>query len=652
MGIRSMFSGISGLQAHSTWLDVIGNNIANTNTVAYKASRVEFADQISQTIGAAQGDEFLSGFGGVNPEQVGLGTRVASIQTNFNEGPTLNTGINTDMAIIGNGFLIAKSGSQTFYTRQGNLTFDSEGNLVDQNGGLIQGWTAKAEFKTRTINSVSAVNPNGMLATDASLVLDNTNVSLIGNIQIKRDMVLPPKATTVMQFSGNLDSFQTAVNNADMGAAGAEILPWAQVGGLNAAYMTWPFGLANGGQAMQQVDNLQDPALQVQVNEDPQLQSEGLSTLTQATVGEPLQLAGETLATAQGNATNAWQQQPPIPPSHVSTETVYDSTGNQRTITIQFYQVNDLGQNPNGGAGINTPPMNQAVYAWYAFDTTGGKPVSNATLIGGTGIIEGDQSQPTGAGPGYDRGYAGDQFWGDFVWFNTDGSLGNMGAVDQQGLEAGTAGAGQARPHLYLSPIQDDQGPAPVGPIPSQGADTMDVVLDFGTPGMLGGPGVANPGRRDGLYSDAEGTYTLINGVNTYVPNSTAYVKEQDGYTDGQLLGVSWDNLGDIIGHFNNGQDVALAQVAMAMPNNQEGFAKVGGNYYQTTANSGPMFVGHAGQLGIGTTQGDALEGSNVDLTVELSNMIIAQRGFEVNARVIAVTNSTMQTTVQLGQGG
>ena len=88
------------------------------------------------------------------------------------------------------------------------------------------------------------------------------------------------------------------------------------------------------------------------------------------------------------------------------------------------------------------------------------------------------------------------------------------------------------------------------------------------------------------------------------------------------------------------------------MPNNPDGLNKVGTNYYQPSANAGAMFVGFAGQDGVGTVQGNTLELSNVDLTVELSNMIIAQRGFDVNSRVIAVENANLQVLTQLGQGG
>ena len=95
----------------------------------------------------------------------------------------------------------------------------------------------------------------------------------------------------------------------------------------------------------------------------------------------------------------------------------------------------------------------------------------------------------------------------------------------------------------------------------------------------------------------------------------------------------------------------ACAQ-GVASVDNPDGLSKVGTDYYAAGVNSGSMTIGLAGQNGFGTVQGGALEGSNVDLTVELSNMIIAQRGFEVNARVIAVTNQNLQTLTQLGQGG
>jgi flagellar hook protein FlgE len=133
------------------------------------------------------------------------------------------------------------------------------------------------------------------------------------------------------------------------------------------------------------------------------------------------------------------------------------------------------------------------------------------------------------------------------------------------------------------------------------------------------------------------------------VPDSHA-TTTQDGYGDGSLTGVAFDSTGRIDGTFSNGQTVALAQIAMATVENPGGLNNIGNNYYTQSVNSGAESVGLAGRNGMGTIAGGTLEGSNVDLTVELSDMIIAQRGFEINARVITVENQNLQTLTQLGQ--
>lgn len=140
--MRSLYSGVSGLQNHQTRMDVIGNNISNVNTVGFKRGRVNFQDMISQQMsGAAKPSEEL---GGVNPKEVGLGMTVAAIDNIFNQGNLQSTGVSTDLAIQGNGFFIMKSGDETFYTRNGAFSLDSNGTLVNPaNGMRVQGWMAQ-----------------------------------------------------------------------------------------------------------------------------------------------------------------------------------------------------------------------------------------------------------------------------------------------------------------------------------------------------------------------------------------------------------------------------------------------------------------------------------------------------------------------------
>lgn len=134
--LRSLYSGISGLRAHQTMLDVTGNNIANVNTTGFKSSSAQFQDtlsQMAQGAAAPQGDS-----GGSNPAQVGLGVRVAGVSTNFGQGSSQSTGRGTDLMISGEGFFVTEKGTRQFYTRAGNFQLDAGGRLVSPDGGILQ----------------------------------------------------------------------------------------------------------------------------------------------------------------------------------------------------------------------------------------------------------------------------------------------------------------------------------------------------------------------------------------------------------------------------------------------------------------------------------------------------------------------------------
>jgi flagellar hook protein FlgE len=664
-----MYSAISGLEGNSTWLDVIGNNIANTNTVAYKASRVEFADQISQTLLGGTGDNQAADLGGIDPQQVGLGTKVNSIQTIFTEGTLQQTGISTDIAIVGNGFLVSKNNGSTLLTRAGNLVFDSAGNLVDANGGLIQGFTAAVQYTQNMIDTAADSGTVNLNVTSAKLTLNNLDPAAAQNIKIPATLTEPPLATTQVNFSGNLDAFQQAnaaggILNLGAGtAASPAILPLGLPGeALGGAEPVPAFGIIPSptgvGQVVHQLANPDEGVLgpgnaagEQEINGN----TNDSANWTNPIVSGAISLGAVQAAFAAGTTDFAWDQQPPAPPAKSVVETVYNSNGNPVQITVNFYQVNDL--------GTSVPPINnpqgpdQVAYAWYAFNTTDGAPVSTDTLVGGTGIFEGETSGPGPATAitGYDRGLTNNGFWGDLLVFNTDGSLLTTGGV--QTLPNGIGY--QSMPDIYIDP-ENIVGPpvapppppganninGPASPLPTAGAEIMQIQLNFGSAGVLG------KGERNGLYSDADGSYQTVNGVNTYIPNSTAYAQSQNGYAEGLLQSIQFDETGTIQGTFSNGQTTALGQVILAEPNNPDGLNNVGDNYYSTSPNAGPVFVGTAGQLDLGTVQGNTLELSNVDLSVELSNMIIAQRGFETNARVISVESADMQTLTQLGQGG
>lgn len=182
--MRSLFSGVSGLKSHQTRMDVIGNNIANVNTVGFKSSRVTFADTLYQTqTGAAAPTNTV---GGTNPKQIGLGVGVASIDLLFTDASTQATGKNTDLALSGNGLFVVstdKGGKDKYYTRAGAFSFDANYNyVVPGSGHHVVGWNA---------------DENGSIDTKSTPT----------GIQIKDAMrSMGAKATTKITYKGNMNS--------------------------------------------------------------------------------------------------------------------------------------------------------------------------------------------------------------------------------------------------------------------------------------------------------------------------------------------------------------------------------------------------------------------------------------------------------------
>ena len=141
--MRSLFSGVSGLKVHQTKMDVIGNNIANVNTVGFKSSNVTFTDIFYQTTQSASGPNAETGAGGQNAKQIGLGSTLGVISQNITgQGGVQRTDNPFDMMINGDGFFVVNKGGQNYFTKAGNFTTDEAGTLVNGAGNTVMGWQA------------------------------------------------------------------------------------------------------------------------------------------------------------------------------------------------------------------------------------------------------------------------------------------------------------------------------------------------------------------------------------------------------------------------------------------------------------------------------------------------------------------------------
>jgi len=178
--MRSLFAAVSGLRNHQTRLDVIGNNIANVNTIAFKASRVTFKEAFTQLLQGATrppGD-----LGGVNPIQVGSGMNIGSIDQIFTQGSLESTGQNTDLAIEGDAFFVVNSGNRRFYTRAGNFQIDADGRLIAANNGFVV---------------------QGIMANTAG---EFSSSSQIGDVILPLSQQTAPRQTSMVTLTGNLNA--------------------------------------------------------------------------------------------------------------------------------------------------------------------------------------------------------------------------------------------------------------------------------------------------------------------------------------------------------------------------------------------------------------------------------------------------------------
>lgn len=179
--MRALYSGVAGLKTHQTKMDVIGNNIANVNTVGYKSQSVTFSDVFYQTTQSASGANTETGKGGTNAKQIGLGSQVASITTAVSQaGGSQSTNNPFDLMINGDSMFIVNNAGVNYFTKAGNFTVDSAGTLVTSQGYAVQGWQADEDgniIKTN-VSSICFYSPENMYASPVA----TTNCNVSGNI--------------------------------------------------------------------------------------------------------------------------------------------------------------------------------------------------------------------------------------------------------------------------------------------------------------------------------------------------------------------------------------------------------------------------------------------------------------------------------------
>jgi len=539
--LRSLFAGVSGLRNHQIRMDVIGNNIANVNTVGFKAGRATFREMFSQLLAAASAPQ--GGRGGTNPLQVGLGVSLASIDTLHEQGNLEATGVATDLAIDGAGFFVVTDGQRRFYTRAGAFSWDDSYNLVTPSGLKVLGW----------------------LAQDGVLPADRTAVNL-KPISLADVQSIPARATSEIKFARNLDA-------SDMGTytLSSSSLNLTLSDGTTSVTRKVTFELSPTSEFNKWRWHLAGDGVQFSA-------ADGYILFDDAgKVYRVTDLAGTDLPDLDGDG------KPDVE--------VRDTANTALSDYIDFPQPGVDAKRSWTISGSNAPA--QQITATYA----DARRVTSITAIGAKGETYSVITTFT---------KVGDNRWS---WAATvKGSAG-----EDIPVKSGT-GTGEV-----------------VFDVTGKVARVTGDQLSFQVP----------------EYAALNITMNFY-GLTQYATGYTALASEQNGYGPGELVSVTVDTKGVVMGSYSNALSCPLAQVALASFSNPAGLVKRGETLFEESANSGEPQVGDAGTGGRGTIAPGSLEMSNVDLAQEFTNLIITQRGFQANSRVITTADEMLQDLVNL----
>ena len=549
--MRSMYSAVSGLKTHQTKMDVIGNNIANVNTVAFKSSSVVFQDVLYQMTSNASGANAATGTGGVNAKQIGLGVTTGATNLSITtSGAAETTGRAFDIRLSDQSttnFFVVNNGSENLFTRAGSFYVDGAGNLcMTSTGYTVMGWQVDPTTGNIKKDTVSALR-----------VMQTSNLTSA------------PEATTQANVSGIIDK-----NDKDVLSDNGLVKTLTFFDNLGYSY-TARFAMKSTG-----TDGKYTVELEKILNSD------GTTFYDPATSQVKLE---DVFGSKTADATLGTYNQ-------VQSGYYYDATQKK------FY----VGSNNNG-----------TELEWDAATPTfkeKNDPTNTHSLKQVYGISNGMVEKiKNGAKATVD---------------DTTGKLTISGDVTDYAIDFSTKD----------------------GTFTGVGARTSNNKTNSVTLNMskLGN----NPTQFDDITIDFSGLKDANNGGKSTAVMSTGSI--DDGVTGkgkklGAMIGISIDNNGLITGTYDNGNTETLGQIAVAQFANASGLEKVGENCYRTTLNSGE-FDGIGVEIsadGSSMTSGE-LEMSNVDLSTEFTQMIITQRGFQANSRIITTSDTLLEELVNL----
>ncbi len=700
--LNSLFAGVSGLRNHQSMMDVIGNNISNVNTIGYKGSRVTFSDTFNQFVKA--GTNPTANTGGTNSFQIGLGTKINSIDRNWNQGTFERTGITTDLALQGPGLFILKSNGQQLYSRAGAFIFDADGKLVNpQNGAVVQGKIANGlgEIPPGTTLQDIVIDKNMRLPA-----VKTTNVAWGGNLQsssptIRTDVVdlvgnlsntapinskYPDDGYTYnLKIFGNLSSSDTTTpypnpssTDPDIVSGYKEMVVYDNKNVPYYLYYKFEYNTTtNKWDFKYQVYNSQQSSVSSTNDKTESIDFDGTDIVDIGLYDASVPPDGPdfpdlkfkidlTELTNLAGSTNVDRTIQPITGNKIYSKDgkdfylvnyyefdgsdwyyyykVFDSDGllvnnentasndsdsNDGKIKLAFDSITGLLTGIEGTSAINVNFSNSSNKLDFKINLNSLTNL-NATTNPISRVDKGEVPEPVlGAVTIFDSlgnshtlsikfEHVDNNRWSWSVSVPTTSGTLSPNAFGEIYFDAN----GQIQSIWQAGNQVTTTPPTPqITFTPATGAEVQLIDLDFG-----------------------KGTA----GVTQTNLSSQIAALSQNGSASAALSNLNIDQYGNIIGIFSNGNSLKLAQIMVATFKNLNALVSVGDNMYNVAANSGDPRIDTPGENSVTTIQSGALEQSNVDLSEEFTKMIISQRGFQANARVITTADTMLQEITNL----
>jgi flagellar hook protein FlgE len=644
----ALFTALSSLKSHQDWIDVIGNNLANTNTPGFKKSTIRFSDNFSRSTQLAIGPS--GSLGGQNASQIGQGVQIGSITRAFEQGALAETGRTFDLSMQGKGFFALTDGAVDFYTRVGTFGLDANEGLVDLSTGY------------------QVLGPTGSPVT------------------LNVDSAFPPQRTSEVAFQGNLPAEVTGpLAEVLTGASGLKQGAPATLSGTTGGSIpipageTWTMDVVVNGGAPQTVQipgsasGVGVASIASAIDAFPDVNAivngsgfiEVSSTFTGADVTLKINpgQAGKDLASAIGIPTTlvTGAEVPLI----AGVTTLNDLPGNLSNYApgdvINISGVDSDGAPVNAsfrygptGGGFDGETVDSFVSFLdnlYPASTVNVNSAGQITAIAGTA---GEANMLLAISD--NSGQAGRTNWSNYATSITTQGTGPDTVVTSTEVydNAGTAHtltltyerqedlSWSVRPEVpstsgtvtsgTVTGLQFDENGAPIG----LGAVASGVVIDF-----TGAPAPVTVDLNFGLDGD-------LNGLTQFGSAAEVFVSDQDGFSAGELASLTVLSDGAINGFYTNGQSKELGAVGVATFANNEGLAEIGDNLWGRTPNSGNLVFGRADIGAAGKVVGGALENSNVDTAEQFVRLIEAQRGYQASSRVISIQDEILAEAVNL----